>query len=174
MADPSDLLVDRTLLLLRHAKAVRPERSAGSDIERPLATRGRVDAAAAGRWLTEHGYRPDLVLCSTAVRTRQTWEHTGADGGDVWYDRRIYNADQDELLDVVQEAPPAARTVLLVGHAPGVPWLAETLAPGNSAAHDRMRAKFPTSGLAVLEHTSRWSDLAPGTARLADFVIPRG
>jgi phosphohistidine phosphatase len=174
MADPSDLLIDRTLLLLRHAKAVVPETFAGADIARPLARRGRVDAAAAGRWIDGRGLRPDLVLCSIAVRTRETWEHTGLDAGDVWYDRRIYNADDNDLLAVVREADPAARTVLLIGHAPGIPWLAEVLAPGASPAHDRMREKYPTSGLAVIEHSVKWTDLGSGSARLVDFAIPRG
>jgi phosphohistidine phosphatase len=118
------------------------------------------------------------VLCSTAVRTRQTWEHVargGAEAADVWYDRRVYNADQDELLEVVREVPAGTRTVLLIGHAPGVPTLAEELAaPGDSPARDRMNRKYPTSGLAVLRHTGTWTDLAPGDAELADFVIPRG
>jgi phosphohistidine phosphatase len=176
MADPSDLLVDRTLLLLRHAKAVAPESFGGPDIERPLAKRGRADAAAAGRWLAGQEFGLDLVLCSTSVRTRQTWEHTGiADAGDVWYDRRLYNADPDDLLEVVRETPAAARTVLLIGHAPGVPWLADELAaPGDSPARNRMHQKYPTSGVAVLRHTKAWADLAPGDAELLDFVVPRG
>src|SRR5262245_14700502 len=125
MADPSELLVDRTLVLLRHAKAVQHDRA---DHARPLADRGRRDARAAGEWLATylaaHDAGLDLVLCSTSARTRETWQYAsaaGLDAGDVWYDRRIYNAAAETLLEVVREAPETAGTVLLIGHAPGVP-----------------------------------------------------
>src|SRR3954454_22112926 len=101
MADPSDLLMDRTLVLLRHAKAVPPESM--PDLERPLTDRGRADAAAAGRYLVAEGIEADLVLCSPAQRTRETWQYAaeaGATTADIWYDRRIYSAGTDELLDV--------------------------------------------------------------------------
>ncbi|MEV0324879.1 histidine phosphatase family protein [Micromonospora echinospora] len=62
----------RTLVLLRHGKAERPEGIA--DRERALTERGHVDAAAAGAWLARHGFRPDVVVCSPARRTRQTWQ----------------------------------------------------------------------------------------------------
>ena len=62
---------ERTLVILRHAKAERPAELA--DADRPLTQRGHADAAAAGAWLAARGYRPDLVLCSPAKRTRQTW-----------------------------------------------------------------------------------------------------
>jgi len=70
MADPSDLLIDRTLVLLRHSKAVPPESM--PDFERPLADRGRADARAAGRYLVAEGIEADLVLCSPSQRTRET------------------------------------------------------------------------------------------------------
>ena len=175
MADRSDLIVDRTLVLLRHAKAVRE--IDGPDIDRPLAGRGRRDATAAGRWLAEQGLSADLVLCSTAVRTRETWDYAasgGAKGADVWYDRRIYEAEPRTLLEVIREVPEQAGTVLLIAHAPGVQWLAHDLIAEGAAGREGLVEHFPTSGLAVLRHTSRWSALAAGDAELADFVIPRG
>jgi phosphohistidine phosphatase len=175
MADRSELLVDRTLVLLRHAKAVPPASLA--DLDRPLADRGRADAAAAGRWLVAQGIEADLVLCSPAQRTRETWEYAaaaGATAADVWYDRRIYNATLEALLEVVREVPADYRTVILVGHAPGVPWLADELAVGSSApARAELTDKYPTSGLAVLQHTTPWADLGPDDANLVDFVVPR-
>jgi phosphohistidine phosphatase len=176
MADPSDLLIDRTLVLLRHSKAVPPESM--PDLERPLADRGRADARAAGRYLVAQGIEADLVLCSPSQRTRETWQYAaegGASATDVWYDRRIYNADADELLDVIHEAPTEARTVVLVGHAPGVPWLADELAlDGTSPERVELTQKYPTSGLAVLHLTCRWSDLSADDADLVSFVVPRG
>ncbi|HET6296689.1 MAG TPA: histidine phosphatase family protein [Kribbella sp.] len=176
MADPSDLLVDRTLVLLRHAKAVPPE--SVPDLERPLAERGQADAAAAGRYLVAQGIEADLVLCSPSIRTRETWQYAagaGAIATDVWYDRRIYNSDTEGLLEVIQEVPADARTVILVGHAPGVPWLADDLAlDGTSPERVELTRKYPTSGLTVLHHTTRWSDLSSNEADLVSYVIPRG
>ncbi|MFI7060728.1 SixA phosphatase family protein [Kribbella sp. NPDC050124] len=176
MADPSDLLIDRTLVLLRHSKAVPHESM--PDPERPLADRGRADARAAGRYLVAQGIEADLVLCSPSQRTRETWQYAaeaGATAADIWYDRRIYNADSDELLDVIREAPADARTVILVGHAPGVPWLADELAlDGTSPERVELTQKYPTSGLAVLHLTCRWSDLSADDADLVSYVVPRG
>lgn len=176
MADPSDLLIDRTLVLLRHAKAVPPESM--PDLDRPLAERGRADAAAAGRYLVAQGIEADLVLCSPSIRTRETWGYAaeaGAIATDIWYDRRIYSAGTEELLDVIHDVPAELRTVVIVGHAPGIPWLADELAlDGTSPNRVELTQKYPTSGLTVLHHTSRWADLAPDEADLVDYVIPRG
>jgi phosphohistidine phosphatase len=176
MADPSDLLIDRTLVLLRHAKAVPPESM--PDLERPLADRGRADAAAAGRYLVAQGIEAELVLCSPSIRTRQTWQYAaeaGAIATDVWYDRRIYSAGTEELLEVIQDVPAEARTVVIVGHAPGIPWLADELAlDGTSPNRVELTQKYPTSGLTVLHHTARWANLSPDDADLVEYVIPRG
>ncbi|GAA0625317.1 phosphoglycolate phosphatase [Kribbella sandramycini] len=176
MADPSDLLIDRTLVLLRHAKAVPPESM--PDLERPLAERGRADAAAAGRYLVAQGIEADLVLCSTSKRTRETWKYVaegGATATDVWYDKRIYNADTVELLDVLREAPAEARTVVMIGHAPGIPWMADELARASTSPERfELTQKYPTSGLTVLRLTTQWADVAADDADLASYVVPRG
>ncbi|GAA0937988.1 histidine phosphatase family protein [Kribbella koreensis] len=176
MADPSDLLIDRTLVLLRHAKAVPPESM--PDLERPLADRGRADAAAAGRYLVAQGIEAELVLCSPSIRTRETWQYAaeaGAMATDVWYDRRIYSAGTEELLQVIYDVPAEVRTVVVVGHAPGIPWLADELAlDGTSPNRVELTQKYPTSGLTVLHTTSRWADLGADDADLVDYVIPRG
>ncbi|GAA3546622.1 MULTISPECIES: SixA phosphatase family protein [Kribbella] len=176
MADPSDLLIDRTLVLLRHAKAVPPESM--PDLERPLADRGRADAAAAGRYLVAQGIEAELVLCSPSIRTRETWQYAaeaGAVATDVWYDRRIYSAGTEELLQVIYDVPAEVRTVVVVGHAPGIPWLADELAlDGTSPNRVELTQKYPTSGLTVLHTTSRWADLGADDADLVDYVIPRG
>lgn len=175
MADPSDLLIDRTLVLLRHSKAVPPETM--PDLDRPLADRGRADAAAAGRYLVAQGIDAELVLCSPSTRTRETWEYAaeaGATATDIWYDRRIYSGT-DELLVVLRDVPADIRTVVMVGHAPGIPWLADELAlDGTSPQRAELTQKYPTSGLTVLHHTTRWSDLSADDADLVDYVIPRG
>jgi phosphohistidine phosphatase len=177
--------VDRKVVLLRHAKSAWPD---VPDHDRPLAPRGRRDAPVMGRWLRAAGCLPDQVVCSTARRARETWQLAQAGLGaapPVSFDSRVYQASAMQLLDLVRGTPPAARTLLIVGHDPAVPELALALAasqPANAGAlrdaeppgvFDRMRVKFPTAAVAVLEFTGCWDKLVPGSARLTRFVIPR-
>ncbi len=164
----------RRLIAMRHAKSAWPD---VDDIDRPLAGRGRRDAPAAGLWLREAGCLPDRVICSPARRTRETWELV-AEGLDaeppVSYDERLYDASVAALLGVVREVPAAVRTLLLIGHNPGMQEL--TLSLAGEAAGDalhRAQEKFPTSAIAVLTLAGPWSALTPGSASLADLVIPR-
>ena len=167
----------RRLVVLRHAKSAWPE--GVPDHQRPLAPRGRRDAPAAGTALAETDSLPDLALCSTAVRARQTWELASAEWGTpppVRYEPRLYAADVPELLDAVHQVPPEVETLLLIGHNPGLEDLVLDLA-GDSLddALDEVRVKFPTSAIAVLAwHGSTWRDLAPGTALLTGVTVPRG
>jgi phosphohistidine phosphatase len=104
----------------------------------------------------------------------------------VAFDDGVYEASAARLLELIRRAPPAAGTLLVVGHDPAVPELALTLVATAPAAHvgavsgaapsamlNRMRAKFPTAAIAVLEFTGTWSQLAPGSSRLIRFVTPR-
>ena len=176
---------DRSLVLLRHAKSAWPDLP---DHERPLAGRGRRDAPVMGRWLRAAGHVPDRVLCSTACRTRETWQLAQPELGaapPVSFEDRVYEASAAQLLDLARHAPPAVTTLLIVGHDPGIPGLAlltGAAAPADGggesgavppAVVDQMRAKFPTAAIAVLELTGPWDQLGPGTARLTGFVTPR-
>lgn len=171
---------ERTLTLVRHAKA---EKVGGKpDHDRELAPRGRKDAAAIGVWLSDpcHAVVHELALCSTSERTRQTLEGIwagGANAKDTRFDRRIYDASAASLLEVLREVPDSVNAVLMIGHAPGIPVLATSLAHNDSGSTDvmeRLSLGFPTSGLAVLGFDGRWAALAPATAYLRDFVVPRG
>lgn len=166
----------RRLIVMRHAKAAWPEGVA--DLERPLAERGRLDAPRAGRWLAAGGWVPDQVICSPARRTRETFALVGG----VWensppvdYDERVYAAGVAALLAVVRGAPPSARTLMLIGHNPGMQGLTLTLA-GDAVEEegmDRAEEKFPTCAIAILEVPASWSALAPGRALLTQFAVPR-
>ncbi|GEC07081.1 phosphoglycerate mutase [Streptomyces spinoverrucosus] len=167
----------RRLVVLRHAKSAWPPDVA--DHERPLAPRGRRDAPAAGRALAESDCLPDLALCSTAVRARQTWQLASAQWGTpppVRHDPRLYAADVPDLLAAVQAVAPEIRTLLLVGHNPGLEELVLGLAgDGLGDTLDRVRTKFPTSAIAVLAwYGSGWDALRPGVALLTDVLVPRG
>ncbi|KUO17128.1 SixA phosphatase family protein [Streptomyces dysideae] len=167
----------RRLVVLRHAKSAWPDGVA--DHERPLAPRGRRDAPAAGRALADSDCLPDLALCSTAVRARQTWELASAQWGTpppVRHDRRLYAADVADLLEIVHEVSTEVDTLLLVGHNPGLEELVLELA-GDSLddALDEVRVKFPTSAIAVLAwRGTGWDALTPGTALLTSLTVPRG
>jgi phosphohistidine phosphatase len=165
------------LVVLRHAKSDWPP--GVSDEERPLSGRGRRDARAAGEWLASHGLQPDAVFCSPAARTRETWARLapGLPGPvpDPDYDDAIYEATVSALEGVLRGVPEEMGTVLLIGHNPGGHDLVVQLADqGDEKARTLAAASFPTSGVAVLELTDGWSDLAAGAATLQDFVVPRG
>ena len=160
------------LLLMRHGKAAFPD--GVEDFERPLADRGRREAALAGDWIREHVGTVDVVLCSTSTRTRETLAATGLEAPARFLDE-IYEGWTRSLLEAIQSVDDAASTVLLVGHAPGTPGLAARLAGEDSdpdALHT-VRAGFPTSAIAVLDVAGPWAALEVGTATLTDVVIPR-
>lgn len=166
---------DRLLVLVRHAEAESGNRA---DEERELTEAGWEEAREAGRWLHEFGLGVDEALCSSATRARQTceaiWEG-GCSEADIRVDSRIYNASAQRLLDVVRDADHDANVVMVVGHAPGVPYLASILADGEGSeqAHEALAEGFPTTGLAILRYSGHWSDLGPATARLDRFHVPR-
>jgi phosphohistidine phosphatase len=168
----------RRLILLRHAKSAWPDDVA--DHERPLAPRGRRDAPAAGRWLRKSDYVPDRVLCSTARRARETWqlaeEKLGAHPRTALEDR-VYGASTADLLALARLTSADVRTLLIVGHDPAMRELTLELASDQTGdaeaeALARVRAKYPTAGIAVLSFSDRWAELGPGLARLADFATP--
>jgi phosphohistidine phosphatase len=132
-----------------------------------------------GRTLAEADCLPDLALCSTAVRARETWELAAAQWGTpppVRHEPRLYAADVPDLLEVVREVPSEVGTLLLVGHNPGLEELVLELAgDGLDDALDQVRTKFPTSAIAVLAwHGTTWRALAPGTALLTGVMVARG
>ncbi len=168
----------RLLVLIRHAKA-EPYGSV-PDHERTLTDRGVRDAGAVGSWLKEQGVQPDAVWCSTAARTRETWAaivEQSRNGSLVDHEQRIYDAGPATLLEVLRESSARARTVAMVGHAPGIPAIAAALTEGNGDFdgepvdfHDHFR----TSGVAVLEIPVEWADLAPGVATIRELYVGRG
>lgn len=166
----------RTLILLRHAKSAWPD---VPDHDRPLAQRGQRDAPIMGRWLRAHGHLPDHVLCSSARRTRETWqlvwEQLGIDPP-VTFDEQVYLATADTLLNLIHRAAPGHHTLLVVGHNPAIAELALRLtahSANDAATLGPMREKFPTAAVAILEFTGNRQHPRPGTARLTGFVTPR-
>jgi phosphohistidine phosphatase len=160
----------RILAVLRHAKAEHDP--ALADADRALTKRGRRDAAACGEWLRAAALVPDLVLCSTSLRTRQTWEQVSAALGpageraQVSFESRLYDTTT-ALLDIVRENPDAAGTVLMVGHNPDSHQLVVDLTGQRDLA-------FPTTALAVIRLRGSWRGAAPGSGELSKMWTPRG
>lgn len=164
------------LVVVRHAKA---EPYGPTDFERELAPPGRADAAAAGAWLAQQGVTADAALVSAAVRARQTWEILAEAAG--WdaaaeYDRGMYGADEDGVLDLVALTEEAVHTLVVVGHNPTVGMLAQLLDDGEGPpeAVDRLMQGYPTSATAVFELPATWARIAMGRARLTLFNVGRG
>jgi phosphohistidine phosphatase len=157
--------VERRLIVMRHAKA--GELPGGPDFERGLKSRGRRDSAAAGEWLRDSGYLPDVVICSAARRTQQTWQRVAEVLGgtpDVSIDTRLYSAGAEDVLAIVGETPAEAGTLLYVGHNPAAAELVAILT--GTEPH------FPTAAIAVIEVPASWDELAAGDGDLAASWIP--
>lgn len=165
------------LLLLRHAKSSWEDDSL-ADFDRPLAPRGRRDAPVMGRYLRRQRLLPERVLCSSAIRTRETWalarEAMELDPP-VRFTERLYHASARTLLDEIREVDSAPERLLLIGHNPGMQALALGLAgEGPERELERIRRKLPTAALVVLRFdVDDWREVEPGAGELERFVKPK-
>lgn len=162
------------LFLLRHAKSSWKDPGL-RDRDRPLAGRGRRAAKAIARYLREQDIVPELVLCSTARRARETLERIepALEVRAVRVEPELYGASARELLERLRGIPDAVESVLMIGHNPSLQRLALDLARPAPALHE-LEAKYPTAGLAMLVlQCPSWRDLDRGTAELVGFVRPR-
>jgi len=165
----------RRLVLLRHAKAEHP--AGVEDHDRALALAGRRQASRLGAAMTAAGVAPDLVLCSSSLRTRQTWEL-----GSVGLDARprvelrdeVYAADGRSLLELVRQVDDEVATLLVVGHEPTMSFAAELLAgPGSDeAAYLRVQVGVPTASWSVLESDVPFSRWQASSATLVALHTP--
>ncbi|BAQ17555.1 SixA phosphatase family protein [Methyloceanibacter caenitepidi] len=166
-----------TLSLLRHAKSSW-KNPALPDRERPLNARGMGDAPVMGRAMSKRGIDPELILCSSAQRTVDTLALVLPElkiEPEVVYDDALYHASPDQLLDMLRNLQPGARSVLLVGHNPEIQALALGLiGAGPKELRDRLAEKYPTGGLAVINFTAGlWSSVDVGSGSLSLFLAPR-
>jgi phosphohistidine phosphatase len=149
----------KTLLVLRHAKSSRDD-PALDDRDRPLTARGERDAPRMGRLVRDEQLSPDLVVCSDAVRARQTAEamaEAAGYSGTILLEHRLYAAEPAVILAVLRDVvEPDVDTVMIVGHNPGLEDLVSALTGA--------REDLPTAALAHLElPIDRWSDIGPRT-----------
>jgi phosphohistidine phosphatase len=160
-----DMASERRLVIMRHAKA--GELPGGPDFERALRGRGRRNADAAGAWLADQGFLPDLVLCSKARRARQTWQYVSARlpaQPQVRIDERLYLADAGDLLGLFAQTPTEVMTLMYVGHNPAAAEVTEVVTAEP--------VDFPTAAVAVIGLSCPWAELSDGAGQLIASWIP--
>lgn len=160
----------KTLYILRHAKAMTE--SPEGDAARPLQKRGRKAAKVMGRVLSGLEPLPELALCSTAARTRETLDlvlPSLRPSPSVSYEDGLYLAPASSLLERLRKLPKSLAAALLVGHNPGL----HELAAGLAAQPGRLIDGLPTGALAALEFKGSWADLSWRKAILAFYRTPK-
>ena len=166
--------VGHQLHLLRHAKSSWDDPGL-ADHDRPLSARGRKAAKRLARVIDAEGVRPQLVLCSPAVRATQTLERVldALGSPEVRLDEALYHASAEGLLSRVHAIPEDVSDAVVIGHNPGLAELCLLLArPG--AHRDRIAGSLPTGAFATLAaDTSSWEGLDAGSAHIVRLLLPR-
>ena len=165
------------LSLLRHAKSSWSE-SRLRDIERPLNGRGERDAPRMGVFIARQRLAPDLILCSPAVRTRQTLDLVLPRlkaSPEIVYEDTLYPGAPAAMLKRLQRVASRVRHAMLIGHNPGLQALANALVEdGAEEDLEALAEKLPTAGLAVIEFDrTSWSKVKAGVGHLKLFMAPK-
>ena len=167
----------RQLILFRHAKSDWSVLGQG-DHNRRLAARGVNAAGLMGRWLHQVGLVPDLILCSTAQRTRETlalaWTQW-PERPEVRYDEQLYLGSVGTMLRVIHREADTQSKLMVIGHNPGMWELAVSLVRDGAQPQTKgLIGKFPTASVAVVQfEIPSWGDLALGTGELVTFQRPK-
>ena len=167
----------KRLYVLRHAKSSWDDHDA-ADHERPLSERGRRAVRLLAAHIEARGIAPELVLCSSARRTRETLEGLGL-RSKVLVEHRLYRASADDLIERLRGLPADLGSVMLVGHNPAMQMLVLRLAtPGRDAREgaeglEEIRRKLPTGALVTLDVSDQWAQLDLGGAELIEYVRPK-
>jgi len=165
----------KTLKLLRHAKSCWDD-AATRDFDRPLNQRGRRAAQTVGREMRSLGLRFDQVIASPAVRVVETLREVEEGYGEPLrpdFDRRVYLASAETLLDLVHSARDDGSALLLVGHNPGLENLAIQLGAGGPLEAE-IAIKYPTATLTEISFpVERWADVRVGGGTITRFIRPR-
>jgi len=163
------------LWLLRHAKSSWDDTGL-PDEERPLAPRGREASDRIRDYLLAEGIEPELVLCSSATRARETLARVLPGLGtelQVLIEPELYTFDANAVLGRLSRVPKDVASVMLVGHNPAIEELAVRIAERGDRLHV-LSEKYPTAGLAEIEFpTGTWSTIESQPGVLTRFVVPR-
>ena len=150
----------RTLMLLRHGKT-EDSRAGHRDDARRLTPAGEQQAAELGDHLRREHVQPDVVLCSSATRARQTVQALGLKAR-VEVTDRLYQAGGDEILALIRDLDDDIEHVLVGGHSPALPAVAQELADPDTSdpeALGTLERHFPAGALATLSVDGTWSEL---------------
>lgn len=165
----------KTLTLLRHAKSTWDDPVA-RDFDRPLNKRGRKAARTVGREMRAQGLEFDRVIASPAVRVVETLADVADGYGASFepeFDKRVYLATTETLLDLIHDADDDAERLLIVGHNPGIETLAMLLTRGEGLRAE-LALKYPTATVAEISlPVEHWSEVAEGVGTLERFIRPR-
>ncbi len=146
------------------------------DRARGLSDAGRDSARAMATAAAERHFAPSLVLCSDAVRTRETLDivlPALKPAPDIVYEEALYLADAKQLLQRLRRVPDDVRSVMLVGHNPGLQELAVMLSDQPTGPlMARLTVDFPTAALVRFEVNLPWSALERGSARMMTILAP--
>jgi phosphohistidine phosphatase len=161
------------LYLLRHAKSSWKEPGL-EDHDRPLNKRGRNAAKIMAKYLRRSGIKPDVVICSTAIRAKETLDPIvkAIDPPKVILEWKIYGGTQKDLWEQLWRIPKSARSVLVIGHNPALQHFALELAKIGKPL-PFAGEKFPTCAVARYRFRGAWKALKPHGAKLMSFVTPK-
>jgi phosphohistidine phosphatase len=168
----------KRLAILRHAKSSWDD-SGLDDFNRPLNERGWKAARRIGRELEKRGLKFDLVLSSTAARTRETidgvQEKYDFAAASIEFEPQLYGASEQVLLEIVRGLGEKVKAPLIVGHNPGLEQLVAGLTRNDSEGlRQRVSGKFPTAALAILElPAKRWAEIEPESGEVVELILPR-
>ena len=160
----------RRLYVLRHAKSSW-DNPGERDHDRPLSPRGKRAVKLLARYVHENQIKPELTLCSTARRAIETLEGVDPPGERV-IESLLYGAGYEQLMDRLRQLPADLRSVMIVGHNPGLQVLVVRLARGGEGLEE-IRRKYPTGALATLDFAARWNQIEADVAELIGYVSPR-
>jgi phosphohistidine phosphatase len=166
------------LALLRHAKSSW-DHPGLDDFERPLNARGKDAAPMMGQLLASMNFSPDAVLCSPAQRTRETLACIEPSFKDsphsTTFHGGLYLAGASDILARIREVAAPAKSLLVIGHNPGLHALATHMASsGDAAQMARLEDRFPTAALALFSFdAAAWSDVKVKTGHLEAFITPK-
>jgi phosphohistidine phosphatase len=166
---------EHKLLLMRHAKSVESAES-GKDFDRSLAPQGAEATKTIGKWLKKNSYRPDRVICSPALRTKQTCqlllEVLGIAEHDVIWVTEVYNASLNDLLFIVDKHGKGVCTLLIIGHNPGLDqllcYLSKDPPPVNVSGK-----LLTTAALAIFDYGSEAISTKTRNERLQSLIRPK-
>jgi phosphohistidine phosphatase len=164
----------RRLLLVRHAESEGPD-PANSDRIRQLTAKGRKDAHALGVFMHENGILPDIVLCSPAIRTRQTF-HGILESVQVnlrEYPEELYDASAGQILDWIKGVEERHRTIMVIGHNPGIHMLVRSLAGVSMLKAPERFFSYPPGTFSLFNcHSDKWDTFDTEECEQTLFLTP--